>query len=99
MAQLVLEGADDLTAIFEGLSVRDRYLEGKLGDGHCWRIVPGNPKTLAELSIQSMKDIRIQAVERKMPDRQSLDEQPITERQTSRNREERRLRFIIEGIQ
>ena len=34
MAQLVLEGADDLTPVFEGLGVFDTKLEGELGDGH-----------------------------------------------------------------
>lgn len=34
VAQLVLEGADDLTPVFEGLGVFDTKLEGELGDGH-----------------------------------------------------------------
>jgi len=34
VAEFVLEGANDLAAVFEGLGVRDFELDGEFGDGH-----------------------------------------------------------------
>jgi hypothetical protein len=36
VAELVLEGADYLAAVFEGLRVRDGEFEGEFGYGHVW---------------------------------------------------------------
>jgi hypothetical protein len=37
VAELVLHGAEDLTAVFEGLGVRDFKLDNDFGDGHFQR--------------------------------------------------------------
>jgi hypothetical protein len=37
VAKLVFHGAKNLTAVFEGLSVRDIDLDGESGDGHFQR--------------------------------------------------------------
>ncbi len=34
VAELVLHGAEDLAAVFEGVGVRDFELDGEFGDGH-----------------------------------------------------------------
>ncbi len=61
VAELVFEGADDLSAIFEGLCVGDGDVEGELADGHGDLAGDGRNGEIRTLDPLLPKQVRYQA--------------------------------------